>query len=336
MGFYNDICSSLSACTENNIKANEPFCIMIEGRTLELLSISTSADTICFGDNASLTSQGIWGVPPYSYSWDNGGGSGQMVSVSPASKTMYSVTITDQCANTATGDVTVNPNKASVTIEATSTRLLSGSSVTFTAKSSNGGLSPSYQWKINGVNVGTNSATFTTNSLVNNDVVSCDMYGSDVCTAAIPSNLIKVSVYYTVNITHKMMYNEVDTLDGHIFDKEGVFQFQDSAIDGADSITIYTIIIVRSLCPKIVVPGFFTPNGDGNNDFLEIENISCYLKSTVFIFDRFGKLLVRYPGINMGWDGTYRGSAVPSTDYWYEVVLPETGERVTGHFLLKR
>ena len=67
--------------------------------------------TICsnFGEMAALTAQGSMGVPPYMYSWSNGLGTMQSVTVAPVVSTTYYVTVTD--ANTCTNidSVTVNP-----------------------------------------------------------------------------------------------------------------------------------------------------------------------------------------------------------------------------------
>ncbi len=51
-----------------------------------------------------------------------------------------------------------------------------GTNVTFTASTTNtGGGTVAYQWKVNGSNVGTNSNTYATTALVNNDAVTCEI-----------------------------------------------------------------------------------------------------------------------------------------------------------------
>jgi uncharacterized protein (TIGR02145 family) len=61
---------------------------------------------------------------------------------------------------------------ASVTIVASSNNVCAGTSVTFTATPTNGGLTPGYQWQVNGVNSGTNSTVFTYIPS-NGDVITC-------------------------------------------------------------------------------------------------------------------------------------------------------------------
>ncbi|HEX8013714.1 MAG TPA: Ig-like domain-containing protein, partial [Flavobacterium sp.] len=93
-----------------------------------------------------------------------------------------SVTATNTCGTSSastTGGITPDPNlPASVSIVASpSGAICSGTSVTFTATPVNPGIAPTYQWRVNGSNVGTNSSvsTFTTTTLANNDVVSVVM-----------------------------------------------------------------------------------------------------------------------------------------------------------------
>ncbi len=95
--------------------------------------------------------------------------------------------------------------------------------------------------------------------------------------------------------------------------------------------------IVSKEVAVVGAPKFFTPNGDGYNDYWNVKgtNTAANSKSVIRIFDRYGKLLKQiFPNSN-GWDGTFNGQALPSDDYWYTVVL-EDGREIKGHFALKR
>ena len=83
---------------------------------------------------------------------------------------------------------------------------------------------------------------------------------------------------------------------------------------------------------KQVPPNFFTPNNDGYNDVWKFDSDSYFY---IDIFNRFGKLITQLKRTNYGWDGTFNGAPLPSSDYWYNIYLKD-GTIKTGHFALKR
>jgi gliding motility-associated-like protein len=86
-------------------------------------------------------------------------------------------------------------------------------------------------------------------------------------------------------------------------------------------------------------PPYFTPNGDGYHDTWNIIGIaSGDPAARIYVFDRFGKLLKQLSPTGPGWDGTYNGSPMPSSDYWFRVEYREQDaqKEFKGHFTLKR
>lgn len=85
-------------------------------------------------------------------------------------------------------------------------------------------------------------------------------------------------------------------------------------------------------------PNFFTPNGDGINDLWQFvpprEDFDITIE-TISIYDRYGSLLEQIDANSSGWDGNFKGSPLPSSDYWFQANL-EDGRELTGHFSLKR
>ena len=81
-------------------------------------------------------------------------------------------------------------------ISTPSTAVCSGTSVTFTADPTDGGSLPVYQWTVNGANIGTNSNTYSSNTLMNGAAVSCVLTSSASCpaTPTANSNVITLEV----------------------------------------------------------------------------------------------------------------------------------------------
>jgi hypothetical protein len=115
--------------------------------------------------------------------------------------TMYRCVVTGACtpmATSAAAMLTVNPLlMPAVTIQPDNNNICAGTLITFTATPVNGGTSPSYQWKVNGVNAGSNSSVFVSTTLNNNDVVTCVLTSNATC--AQPQTVVSnaVTMYVT-------------------------------------------------------------------------------------------------------------------------------------------
>ncbi|WDO14614.1 T9SS type B sorting domain-containing protein [Flavobacterium sp. WW92] len=85
-------------------------------------------------------------------------------------------------------------------------------------------------------------------------------------------------------------------------------------------------------------PNYFTPNADGYNDTWNIIGLAGQPEASIYIFDRYGKLVKQISPAGSGWDGTMNGRPLPSTDYWFKVLYQEngTGKEFKAHFSLKR
>ena len=82
-------------------------------------------------------------------------------------------------------------------------------------------------------------------------------------------------------------------------------------------------------------PKYFTPNGDGYNDYWTIENLKRLPNLKISIFDRLGKFLFQFSPSQKGWNGTFNSKNLPATDYWFVLSL-ENNTTIRGHFALKR
>ncbi|NHF57843.1 T9SS type B sorting domain-containing protein [Flavobacteriaceae bacterium TP-CH-4] len=85
-------------------------------------------------------------------------------------------------------------------------------------------------------------------------------------------------------------------------------------------------------------PLFFTPNGDGINDFWQFVPLGGSGEINVekiFIFDRYGVLLAQIDPTSQGWNGNSNGQPLPESDYWYRAISFSNKE-IKGHFTLKR
>jgi gliding motility-associated-like protein len=111
-----------------------------------------------------------------------------------------------------------------------------------------------------------------------------------------------------------------------------------------DALPVKIEVIVKPLSECIeyeLFPKFFTPNGNGQNDTWQLNVLaeSNQTGSYAEVYDRYGKEIITLTPSNNSWDGTYKGTPMPSNDYWFVLYyIDKSGKKVskTGHFSLKR
>jgi gliding motility-associated-like protein len=89
---------------------------------------------------------------------------------------------------------------------------------------------------------------------------------------------------------------------------------------------------------ELKVYNVFSPNGDGVNDYFEIDFAENFPDMRVEIYSRWGDLLYSTVGYDSGsrWDGTARGTEAPVGTYYY-IIIPYSGARpITGNVTIIR
>jgi gliding motility-associated-like protein len=128
-------------------------------------------------------------------------------------------------------------------------------------------------------------------------------------------------------------------LDNGVFIEGGLFE---NVSPGIHTVTIKDVNGCGSVTIEVGVidyPRFVTPNQDGYHDTWNIIGIAAFDPTAkIYIFDRFGKLLKQVSPLGTGWNGTYNGNPLPSSDYWFLVEYSENDvqKEFKGHFTLKR
>ncbi|MDG5491573.1 T9SS type B sorting domain-containing protein [Psychroserpens sp. SPM9] len=111
---------------------------------------------------------------------------------------------------------------------------------------------------------------------------------------------------------------------------------------------IYTVIVTDSSGCQVMaqieieingpcIPNYFTPNGDGVVDTWAPGCVEDFPNLTFDIFDRYGRKVATYR-VGEYWDGRYKGTELPTGDYWYVVRPnnPTVNKEYVGHFTLYR
>ncbi len=157
-------------------------------------------------------------------------------------------------------------------------------------------------------------------------------YEANLTNGAFANNHI-IEVIATGNGTYQYQ------LDNGPFQDSNIFENVDP---GNHIVTIKDIYGCGSVSFEVGVIDYmpyFTPNSDGYHDTWNIIGIAAGDPTAkIYIFDRYGKLIKQISPLSTGWDGTFNGSQLPSSDYWFRIEYKEddVAKEFKGHFTLKR
>ena len=139
-----------------------------------------------------------------------------------------------------------------------------------------------------------------------------------------------VLLEYTGNGNYQFSLDGIVFQDDPLFTRvtPGIYQAIAKNVDGCGPSNTYPVYVLD-------YPRFFTPNGDGYNDLWFIKDLNQLPDYTLFIFDRYGKLLKQMNQSSSGWTGIFNGQELPADDYWFNLTFVN-GKVIKGHFSLKR
>ena len=319
------------------------------------INITNDTTVLCSGDGVILQANGTNGAPPYSYQWDTGQ-SGNQIFVFPTGTTTYTVGVTDACnaiPTNATVTVTVPTYPALDAGLTDQTVVCAGDVATLGTNFSGGAGGYTWVW-----NDGSNNPSITVgpNATTTYNVTVTDQCGADTTqfvTVTVPtydpiSVVIAGDPLICVGNESALLVSTTGGAGGYSWTWSGSnlvqMQLGNAVVSplltetysliatdqcGAQGADQYTVEV--EVC-EVHIPNVFSPNGDGYNDFLVIQNIEKFPGNNVQVFNRWGKKI--YEASNYGNDWT--APDVADGTYYLIVTLDEEREPYSGHVTLTR
>jgi gliding motility-associated-like protein len=143
---------------------------------------------------------------------------------------------------------------------------------------------------------------------------------------------IAITITGGTNGTYLYQLDEGSLEDSNIFTGVSAGEHLVTVVDTQGCTFLQETVMV------IDYPKYFTPNGDGINDTWNIVALNGTNNVKIYIFDRYGKVIKQISPSGEGWNGTFNGRQLPSSDYWFTIEYVENQilKEFRAHFSLKR
>lgn len=201
-----------------------------------------------------------------------------------------------------------------------------------------------YTWSNSG------STSSTTIAIAgNNSLTVTNNYGSIICSTTKNFTVTNSNIATIINIEttdwtdNQNMIAVTLTGDGdYEYSLDGIHYQDSNVFTGLNSGQFTVYVNDKKGCGFVtddvfllMYPKFFTPNNDGINDVWRVKFSNTEPNMQLLIFDRYGKLITVFSGLDFGWDGMLNGKLLFADDYWF-VVKRQNGKEFKGHFSLLR
>ncbi len=360
-------------CLLSNTAVSNDINMVVTPVLQPTINILSSSLNVCVGKPVTYTATATNAGTATVFQWKI---NGQNVGTNTNSYTTSTITSADivTCALTSNLPCVTNANvlsnpiqinvdntpQPSVTINANAATICKNDEVIFTASPLHAASNLSYQWKVNGINVGNATAVYSTTNLSNGDIVNCHLTTIASCSV---SPYISNNVPITVNPKPVITFNPGNTsiLFGNSIQLNAIVSGNisnftwspTSSLVNASSLspiakpqenTAYTLQVTSTdnckadssikitVLKGIYIPNSFTPNADGNNDVFRIPATAALASIKYFsVYNRYGELMFNTTDKNKGWEGRYKGLPAPTGAYVYII----NGNDVKGEVLFK-
>ena len=191
------------------------------------ISIASSANTICSGTNVIFNATTVNGGISPTYQWKKNGVNVGTNNSSYSNNSLANgdiitcVITTSSSASATSNNITMIVNDAvtpSITINASKLNICSPANVTFNSIIQNGGNNPAFQWKLNNINTGNGSNSYSNNNLVPGDLISCVMNSNASCinSSIVSSNTITMTCLSSITLNLKIIIDGYYNSSSHL------------------------------------------------------------------------------------------------------------------------
>ncbi|TND00695.1 MAG: fibronectin type III domain-containing protein [Bacteroidetes bacterium] len=324
-----------------------------------------AAQTICNGQQATITANAGGGVGPYNYLWVPGNLPGTSLTVQPAISVTYTVAVSDANNCTAVDSVlvTVNPLPAPalgsntqsgcepLDVSFTDQSFVSAGTITGwlwdfgDGSPTSNAQNPAHQYSASGtynVTLTVTTAAGCTQTLTMPNYIT--VFASPSASFTLgpqPTTVLNATISFTDNslLASQWQWDFGDPLDvnntstlqhpTHAYGDTGSYcvRLMVTSPNGCVDSTINCLEIEPEF--TFFIPNAFTPNADGTNDVFYGYG-TFITEYDLWIFDRWGNMIFHTDDLYKGWDGKVQGKSAEICQedvYVWKVVLKDVQGR---------